>query len=209
MDKKPNASLPGFSKPIVNGMVENGAGSAAGSLTFSFFGIPNASESSDEEEVHEEEVQSVISDCCVSVGRYHVKESLASILQSIFDKYGDIAANCQLESISLRSYYLECVCTVVKELQSSSIIHLTKAKLKELLAILKDAESSQIDVSCLRGRINEITADIKHISQHRSIEAAKANCDRSFFYLLLVLVSLTQIQAPTLQIPEKKDRYQK
>ncbi|KAF5448996.1 hypothetical protein F2P56_029486 [Juglans regia] len=165
VDEKPNA--------IVDDMVDHGAGSAAGSMTFSFFGIPNASEGSDEEEI-----QSVISDSCVSVGRYHVKESLASILQSIFDKYGDIAASCQLESISLRSYYLECVCTVVKELQSSSIIHLTKAKLKELLAILKDAESSQIDVSWLRGRINEITEDIELIGQHRSIEAAKADCDR-------------------------------
>ncbi|KAG6711953.1 hypothetical protein I3842_05G081500 [Carya illinoinensis] len=173
VDEKPKASLPSFSNPIVDDKVEHGAGSAAGSMTFSFFGIPNGSEGSDEEEI-----QSVVSDSCVSVGRYHVKESLASILQSIFDKYGDIAANCQLESTSLRSYYLECVCTVVKELQSSSIIHLTKAKLKELLAILKDAESSQIDVSWLRGRINEITEDIELIGQHRSIEAAKANCDR-------------------------------
>lgn len=154
-------------------MGQHGAASATESMSFSFSGITNALEGSDDDD----EIQSVISDSCVSVGKYHVKERLASILQSIFDKYGDIAASCQLESMSLRSYYLECVCTVVKELQSSSVIHLTKPKIKELLAILKDVESSQIDVSWLRGIINEITKDIELISQHRAVESAKTTCD--------------------------------
>lgn len=170
-DEKLFTSPHGVTNPVVDGM--HGPGPAAGSRSFTFTGIAHASDDSDEEDV-----RSVISDSCVSVGKYHVKESYASILQSIFDKYGDIAASCQLESTSLRSYYLECVCSVVRELQSSSVIHLTKAKLKELLAILKDVESSQIDVSWLRGIISEFTANIELISQHRSIEVAKANCDR-------------------------------
>lgn len=154
-------------------MGEHGGGaSATESMSFTFTGITNPLEGSDDEEI-----QSVISDSCVSVGRYHIKETLASILQSIFDKYGDIAASCQLESLSLRSYYLECVCTVVKELQSSSAIHLTKPKIKELSAILKDVESAQIDVSWLRGIINDMTKDVELISQHRAIESAKSNCD--------------------------------
>ncbi|XP_041014501.1 uncharacterized protein LOC121257536 [Juglans microcarpa x Juglans regia] len=172
-DEKLYASSYAVPNPVVDDMEEHGNGSAAESMSFSFFDISDALEGN-----QEGDVQSEISDSRVSVGRYHLKESLASILQSIFNKYGDIAASCQLESMSLRSYYLECLCFVVKELQSSSIIHLTKAKLKELLAILKDVESSQIDISWLRHRIDEITADIELISQHRSIEAAKANFDR-------------------------------
>lgn len=123
-DEKLHASHNGVPNPILNDMGQHGAASATESMSFSFSGITNALEGSDDDD----EIQSVISDSCVSVGKYHVKESLASILQSIFDKYGDIAASCQLESMSLRSYYLECVCTVVKELQSSSVIHLTKPK---------------------------------------------------------------------------------
>ncbi|XP_042984564.1 uncharacterized protein LOC122313537 [Carya illinoinensis] len=172
-DEKLYASPHAVPNPVVDDMEEHGNGSAAESMSFSFFDISDALEGS-----QEEEVQSVISDSGVVVGKYHLKESLASILQSIFNKYGDIAASCRLESMSLRSYYLECVCFVVKELQSSSIIHLTKAKLKELLAVLKDVESSQIDVSWLRHIIDEITADIELISRHRSIEGAKANLDR-------------------------------
>lgn len=164
-----NGTVP---NPVLDDMGEHGAASATDSMSFSFSGIANALEGSDEEEI-----QSVVSDSCVSVGRYHVKESSASILRSIFDKYGDIAASCQLESLSVRSYYLECVCSVVKELQSSLVIHLTKPKIKELSAILKDVESAQIDVSWLRGVINEITRDVELISQHRAIESAKTTCD--------------------------------
>ncbi|XP_059434916.1 uncharacterized protein LOC132168181 isoform X1 [Corylus avellana] len=172
-DEKLHASQNGVPKPLLDDMGEHGGGaSATESMNFTFTGITNPLEGSDDEEI-----QSVISDSCVSVGRYHVKESLASILQSIFDKYGDIAASCQLESLSLRSYYLECVCTVVKELQSSSAIHLTKPKIKELSAILKDVESAKIDVSWLRGIINDMTKDVELISQHRAIESAKSNCD--------------------------------
>lgn len=163
----------GVPSPILDDMGVDGPDSATESVNFSFSGIANALEGSDEEEV-----RSVFSDSCVSVGKYHVKESSASILQSIFNKYGDIAASCQLESLSLRSYYLDCVCSVVKELQSSSVIHLTKPKIKELLAILKDVESAQIDVSWLRGLINEITKDVELISQHRTIELAKIDCDQ-------------------------------
>jgi hypothetical protein len=149
------------------------AAASALSISFSFSGIADAIEGSDDEEI-----QSSFSDSCVSVGKYHVKESLASILQSIFDKFGDIAASCQLESNAIRSYYLECVCFVVKELQSTSVTQLTKSKAKELLAILKDIESSQIDISWLQGIINDMTEDVELINQRRSIEVAKANCDR-------------------------------
>ncbi|XP_022763040.1 uncharacterized protein LOC111308739 isoform X1 [Durio zibethinus] len=144
------------------------------SSNFSFSGIGRALEESDEEE----EVESVISDSCVSVGKYHVKASISSILQSIFDKYGDIAANCQLESASMRAYYLECLCAVVQELHSTSFKQLTKAKVKEMFAVLKDVESAHIDVSWLRALLNEISEAIELVSQRQTFEAKKVKYNR-------------------------------
>mgnify|MGYP000971921801 CR=1 FL=1 len=151
-DEKLHAPSYSVPNPIISNVGECGAASATGpaslSVSFSFSGIADALEGSDDEEAH-----SVISDSCVSVGKYHVKESLASILQSIFDKYGDIAASCHLESNAIRSNYLECVCFVVKELQSTSVMQLTKSKVNDLSAILKDVDTSQIDISWLQGII--------------------------------------------------------
>lgn len=143
------------------------------SRSFTFTDIANALEDSDEEDA-----QSVISDSSVTVGKYRVKERIASILQSIFDKYGDIAASCKLESISMRSYNLECVCFVVQELQSTPIKQLTKSKVKEMLAILKDVEGAGIDVGWLGNVLSESIEAIELVSQHRAMEVAKANCDR-------------------------------
>ncbi|XP_050260369.1 uncharacterized protein LOC126705411 isoform X4 [Quercus robur] len=195
-DEKLHAPSYSVPNPIISNVGECGAASDTGpaslSVSFSFSGIADALEGSDDEEAH-----SVISDSCVSVGKYHVKESLASILQSIFDKYGDIAASCHLESNAIRSYYLECVCTVVKELQSISVMQLTKSKVKELSAILKDVETSQIDISWLQGIINDITVDVELINHHRSIEVAKADCDHDIKSTREELESLLEQVADT------------
>ncbi|XVE93875.1 hypothetical protein REPUB_Repub01dG0232300 [Reevesia pubescens] len=155
-------------------ITEDGREDATSSI-FSFSRIVGTLEESDEEE----EVKSVISDSCVSVGKYHVKASISSILQSIFDKYGDIAANCQLESASMRAYYLECLCAVVQELHSTSFKQLTKAKVKEMFAVLKDVESAQIDVSWLRALLNEISEAVELVSQRQTFEAKKTKYGRS------------------------------
>ncbi|KAM6541664.1 hypothetical protein CsatB_006111 [Cannabis sativa] len=160
------------SSPVVNEKREGTTGSPSES-SFTFTGVPHGFQESDDEEA-----QSVISDASVSVGKYRVKGRLSSILQSIFDKYGDIAASCQLESIAMRSYYLECVCFVVQELESTQIMQLTKSKVKEMLAILKDVESSGIDVAWLRRVLSEGAETIELISQHHAIAVAKTNCEQ-------------------------------
>nr|KJB47624.1 hypothetical protein B456_008G036800 [Gossypium raimondii] len=144
------------------------------SSAFSFTGITQALEESDKEDN-----KSIISESCVSVGKYRVKESISSTLQSIFDKYGDIAANCQLESSSMRAYYLECLCAVVQELQSTPFNELTKSKVKEIFAVLKDVESANIDVSWLRALLNEISEAINLASQRQTFEAKKVKYESS------------------------------
>ncbi|KAJ6395672.1 hypothetical protein OIU77_020848 [Salix suchowensis] len=143
-------------------------------LDLSFSGMSRASEESDEEEAH-----SVISDSCVSVGKYHVRENFASILELILDKYGDIAAGSRLESASMRAYYLECLCTVVQELQCTPFKQLTKSKVREMLAVLKDVESAQIDVSWLRDKLHDLAEGMELSSQQQAAEEAKSKCDHA------------------------------
>lgn len=65
---------------------------------------------------------------------------------------------------------------MVQELQSTSLMQMTKAKVKEMMAVLKDVESAQIDVDWLRNILNEISEAIEFSTQHQTIDAAKANC---------------------------------
>lgn len=129
------------------------------------------------DEDSEEETESLASEPRVPVGSYRVRESYAPILRAIFNKYGDIGANVQLESAVMRTYYVECVCFVVQELQSTSIMEFTKSKVKELKAILKDVESAKLQVSWLQSILNEVAEYIELISQHQAVEMAKANSD--------------------------------
>ncbi|MCI02805.1 plant phospholipase-like protein, partial [Trifolium medium] len=149
----------------------------------------------DDDDDSGEESDSVVSESRVPVGRYHVKESFATILRSIFDKYGDIGESCHLESVVMRSYYIECVCFVIQELQSTSIMHLTKSKVKELLAILNDVESAQLRVAWLRTIVNEIAENVDLINKHRSVETAKANSDSEMESLRKELESKMEILA--------------
>ncbi|XP_027356099.1 uncharacterized protein LOC113865615 [Abrus precatorius] len=150
--------------------VEGLTASAGGSIDSSLSAVPRGNERSDEGET-----ESVISEPRIQVGGYHIKESFSSILQSILDKYGDIGASCRLESVVMRSYYVGCVCFVVQELQSESVMQISKSKVKELLAILKDAESAQLRVAWLRSVLDEIAENIELINQHQDVEVEKAN----------------------------------
>ena len=141
------------------------------------------------------ETESVVSESRVPVGKYHVKESFAPILRSIFEKYGDIGASCHLESVVMRSYYVECVCFVVQELQSTPIMQLAKSKIMELMAILKDVESAQLRVAWLRSIVDEITENIELIDEHCVAETAKANSDREVESLNKELESNLEILA--------------
>ncbi|XP_004497178.1 uncharacterized protein [Cicer arietinum] len=162
--------------------------SAGGSKHYCFSDFLRDNEDSDEEES-----ESVVSETRVPVGKYHVKESFAPILLSIFNKYGDIGESCHLESVVMRSYYIECVCFVIQELQSTSVMHLTKSKVKELLAILNDVESAQLRIGWLRSIVNEIAENVVLMNEHRSMEAAKANSESEMEALRKELESKMEI----------------
>jgi chromosome segregation ATPase len=158
----------------------------------------------------------VISESRISIGKYNVKESFGYILQTILDKYGDIGASCDLESVVMRSYYMECVCFVVQELQSSSD-SISKSKVNELLGIVKDVESAHLRVAWLRNALDEIVENIELISQQQDMENEKANYDREMESLReqleLDLETLAQKEQEVAdinaRIPEIRDRLSK
>ncbi|CAL0318933.1 unnamed protein product [Lupinus luteus] len=184
--------------------------SLSGSINFSFSGIPRDNEDSGDEG----ETKSVVSETRIPVGSYHVKESFGPILQSILDKYGDIGATCHLESHVIRSYYIECVCFVVQELQSSSIIELRNSKVKELLDILKDVEYAQLRVAWLRSILDEIAENIELIDQNQDVKVTKTNSDNEMESLREELESEVEALAEKenevadikRRIPEIRDR---
>ncbi|XP_028765699.1 uncharacterized protein LOC114723654 [Neltuma alba] len=147
--------------------------SAGRLLDFSFSGVSLTNGDEDSEG----ETESVASEPRLPVGGYRVRESYAPILRSILNKYEDIGESVQLESAVMRTYYMECVCFVVRELQTTSITEFTKSKVKELMAILKDVESAQIQVAWLRSILNEVAEYIELINRHQATEMAKAHSD--------------------------------
>ncbi|KAK2392946.1 phospholipase protein (PEARLI 4) family protein [Trifolium repens] len=189
-----------------------------GSKDFSFSGTPLPGHNKDVDTSSEGEADSVsvISESRISIGKYNVKESFGYILQTILDKYGDIGASCDLESVVMRSYYMECVCFVVQELQSSSD-SISKSKVNELLGIVKDVESAHLRVAWLRNALDEIVENIELISQQQDMENEKANYDREMESLReqleLDLETLAQKEQEVAdinaRIPEIRDRLSK
>nr|GEY37876.1 phospholipase-like protein [Tanacetum cinerariifolium] len=88
----------------------------------------------------------------VSVHGYNVKESVAPILESIFKKHGDIAANCSFKTESIRASFLELVCDVVKQIQTTELI----ATMEEIECKVSEAEAANINVSWLRSHLDDV-----------------------------------------------------
>lgn len=143
------------SKPVSPKPEKQEGKNEADSETTLFNSGDNSDDDDEDEENNNEigvelDLESVMSDTIVSVGKYRVRSGLAAILRAIIEKHGDIAQNCKLESGSMRSRYLECLCSLMQELKSTPVGKLTKVKVKEMLAVLKDLESVNIEVAWLR-----------------------------------------------------------
>ncbi|CAN7035827.1 unnamed protein product [Brassica oleracea var. botrytis] len=114
----------------------------------------------------------------VSVGEYKVKASLSSTLQSIFDKYGDIASGSKLQSLSTRTYHLETLAEVVLELQSTPLHRLTESRAGEILAIVKDIETAKIRVSWFRSVLEEVVEATRFIKRRNTVAREKEACEQ-------------------------------
>ncbi|XP_022033882.1 uncharacterized protein LOC110935838 [Helianthus annuus] len=88
----------------------------------------------------------------ICVQGYNVKQSVAPILESIFKKHGDIAAECVFKPASMRSSFLENVCEVVSRIQTNDGIDSIEEIEQQVLA----TEAANINVSWLRAHLDVI-----------------------------------------------------
>ncbi|CAH8372402.1 unnamed protein product [Eruca vesicaria subsp. sativa] len=129
-------------------------------------------------ETGKEETQLVISEAYVSVASYKVRQSVSATLQTILDKQGDIAASSKLQSSSTRSFYLESLATAVIELKSTALRDLTKARVAEIEAVVKDMDSVKIDVSWLKTAVKELAEAVECFGRYDVAKMEKEECNR-------------------------------
>ncbi|CAF1710264.1 unnamed protein product [Brassica napus] len=105
--------------------------------------------------------------------------SLAETLQVIISKHGDIAASSKLQSNVTRSYYLESLAAVVMELRTSRLKDLTKTRVAEMAAVVKDMESVKIEVSWLKKAVAELGEAVEYAGEYEAAKAEREACERS------------------------------
>ncbi|CAE6150351.1 unnamed protein product [Arabidopsis arenosa] len=125
-----------------------------------------------------EENQSMISEAYVSVANYRVRQSVSETLQAIIDKHGDIAASSKLQAMATRSYYLESLAAVVMELKKTVLRDLTKTRVAEMAAVVKDMESVKINVSWLKTAVAELAEAVEYFGQYDTAKVEKEVCER-------------------------------
>ncbi|KAJ0617496.1 putative phospholipase [Helianthus annuus] len=82
----------------------------------------------------------------VCVQGYKVKRNNATILEAIFKKHGDIAANCVFKTSSTRTHFLEVVCEVVRRIQTDDMDEMVE----DIECQVSDAEAANVNVSWIR-----------------------------------------------------------
>ncbi|XP_018446917.1 uncharacterized protein LOC108818444 [Raphanus sativus] len=146
----------------------------------------------------------------VSVGGYKIKASLSSTLESIFDKYGDIASDSKLQSLSTRTYHLETLAEVVLELQSTPLRRLTQSRASEILEIVKDIETAKIRVSWLRSVLEEVVEATRFIKRRDTVAVEKEACEQGLVLAKKEMeLSLKKLEDKEKEMREFRERLMK
>ncbi|KAL9262560.1 hypothetical protein AKJ16_DCAP08747 [Drosera capensis] len=104
---------------------------------------------------------------------YKVKPELATILEEILEKYGDIAANCVKRSNISRSCLLENVCEIVLKLKEGQLMHLSLSGVDGMLELLDDIEADKVVVGWLRQRLDEIKKAVQLLGGYPEVKKAE------------------------------------
>lgn len=128
------------------------------------------------ESYYEEETQPEAA--YVSVANYKVRHCVSATLKAIMDKHGDIAASSKLQSTSTRSFYLESLAAAVMELKSTALRDLSKTRVAEIAAVVKDMDSVRIDVSWLKTDVEELGEAVECFGGYEAAKMEKEECDK-------------------------------
>ncbi|PWA94379.1 phospholipase-like protein [Artemisia annua] len=90
----------------------------------------------------------------ICVQGYKMENVYAPILETIFKKHGDIAAECVFTD-SMRTSLLEVVCKIVRLIETNDVTNII-SKMKEIKNQVTVAETAKIDVSWLRAHLEAI-----------------------------------------------------
>ncbi|GJS22491.1 phospholipase-like protein [Tanacetum coccineum] len=131
----------------------------------------------------------------VSVQGYKVKNINAPILEAIFNKHGDIAADCVFNIASVIEPILEVVCDVVRNIQTHDVTTII-SEVAEIESLVSAAEANKINVSWLRAHLESI---------HKR-NNAKKNCS-----LLMKTKANTSLvtRAARMDLKSTKERFEK
>ncbi|KAL3835480.1 hypothetical protein ACJIZ3_010216 [Penstemon smallii] len=112
----------------------------------------------------------------VDVNGYKVKASAAPILEAIFAKYGNIAANSLFKSKPVIASLLEIICDIVQRLQNYFVDDI----LLDLEAIgneVSDVEAARIEVSWLRKHLAKFHEVSVFHNKNLLLKKSKVNVD--------------------------------
>lgn len=96
---------------------------------------------------------------------YMVKNIFAPVLEDIFKKYGDIAAECVFKPASTRSSLLESVCEAVKRIETSDFTAVV-SEMEEIESQLSALEETKINVSWLQDHLEAINRKTKEAKKN-------------------------------------------
>ncbi|GJZ07222.1 phospholipase-like protein [Tanacetum coccineum] len=83
------------------------------------------------------------------------REEIAPILESIFEKHGDIAAGCFFKTSSVRTSFLELICEVFKRIESSDVSTVI-SDMEDIQRQVSNAQAANINVSWLKTHLETI-----------------------------------------------------
>ncbi|KAI7735718.1 hypothetical protein M8C21_010882 [Ambrosia artemisiifolia] len=135
----------------------------------------------------------------VCVQGYEVKQSVAQILEDVFEKHGDIAANCIFKTTSMTSAILEVVCEVVRRIRTNEVVE----KMEETEWQVSDAEAVNIDVAWLRAHLEAIRK--KTVCLQRS-NMLKETAKQTLLYERLARTVFKEMDAEVVAALERVER---
>ncbi|XP_065851234.1 uncharacterized protein [Euphorbia lathyris] len=149
-----SASFVGRRLVMVSNVVEERLEESANANPTLSYGLTEIANMWGDEDLSEEEAQS--SGWITIAGKYEVKEALAPIVRSIFDKYGDIAANYSMETPKGRSVALENLAEFIQTFQTKKFVHLTESEIRKALQFVSDYDKMGMDVGWLEQKLNAL-----------------------------------------------------
>ncbi|GJR29890.1 phospholipase-like protein [Tanacetum coccineum] len=105
---------------------------------------------------------------------YSVKQSIAPILEAIFNKHGDILADCSFQVASVRTCFLEVICEVVKRIESSDVSTII-SDMEDIQRQVSEAHAANINVSWLRDQLKIIHTRNEALKKTASLKEMKVN----------------------------------